>query len=647
MCADSRRCKPRDADLTHPSTWSFAPTAFGWECSRPPDAPGTAQIIYVGRVKSYNPKQGYGFLESAEAKEHFGRDVFIHKAQMGELLDRFLGRRTRLDPAVLKMLVQFSVEINNSGMPQARDVLRVDDLQEPSAIPSSPELAAPPASEGCLLDPLQSKIGNLDTKTSPDPATSSLDVQGYKGRGGTIRILNEVEVANSGAQLRDAQRPESSDSFDGPCAAPSPSASPGGDQFAFSATSSTGGEGPCSSSCNFSGGCSSGCNIKVNSNSHAGVGCNSSSGYDNSGCGGSCYSNSACSTYACNPSGCGSSGCIGIGFSHNGCGSRSCGSTGCSGYVQQCTPPAVESCRQHNYEDTSFFVPPSHSVPPAPPPPPPSSHGGCQGPGPPTFSAGMPGQCQSGPVMHISHCVPVSTMVTIGEGAPGGHFAATPPSPQPYLAMHPFPHQSAVQVYSLQDPQGIIPTSAHSMPMGYAHSFVQQGALPQHQHTYQHPCQQQPGLQHPQPVPPPMQPFPPDKVQAAGGAVPALGAPPIGSLPLAVPPPMQPFNPTKLQTGASLQPPTSPNLQPFAAFPAQERPSLASSLQLSVPPAMQPFSPDKLPQVGSLQLSAPPAMQQPLQPFPPFPAQGQQCVPPPGPQPWPHASWPPDFDGAL
>merc|ERR1719262_799372 len=91
-------------------------------------------MVFNGRIKSYNPKQGYGFLDCPDAHMAFGRDVFIHKAQMGELLGRFVGPGTKLDPKTLKMNVGFSVEINKSGMPQARDVTRLDNVAGPCLV---------------------------------------------------------------------------------------------------------------------------------------------------------------------------------------------------------------------------------------------------------------------------------------------------------------------------------------------------------------------------------------------------------------------------------------------------------------------------------------------------------------------------------
>lgn len=140
---------------------------------------------YCGRIKSYNPKQGYGFLDCQQAHDAFGRDVFIHKAQMGELLGRFVGPGTKLDPKTLKMNVCFSVEINKSGMPQARDVGRLEDMQEGTVnVEQEHEKAEP--------NPVLPNF--LDIQSS-EPLDEDAARGGYQGRGGTIRIPSTVEGA--------------------------------------------------------------------------------------------------------------------------------------------------------------------------------------------------------------------------------------------------------------------------------------------------------------------------------------------------------------------------------------------------------------------------------------------------------------------
>jgi len=67
---------------------------------------------FQGRIKSFNAKQGFGFIECPEAHEIFGRDVFLHKAQIGDLK---VGTQ-----------VTYTVEMNRQGMPQARELATLD-----------------------------------------------------------------------------------------------------------------------------------------------------------------------------------------------------------------------------------------------------------------------------------------------------------------------------------------------------------------------------------------------------------------------------------------------------------------------------------------------------------------------------------------
>mmetsp|Transcript_106311 Transcript_106311/g.266301 ORF Transcript_106311/g.266301 Transcript_106311/m.266301 type:complete len:304 (-) Transcript_106311:159-1070(-) len=73
---------------------------------------GAATGRFEGRIKSFNAKQGFGFIECAEAHAIFGRDVFLHKAQIGDLK---VGTQ-----------VTYSVEMNKQGMPQARELATLD-----------------------------------------------------------------------------------------------------------------------------------------------------------------------------------------------------------------------------------------------------------------------------------------------------------------------------------------------------------------------------------------------------------------------------------------------------------------------------------------------------------------------------------------
>lgn len=64
--------------------------------------------LAYGRLKSFSLTKGFGFIESPECYERFGRDVFMHHEEKAEL--------------PIGTFVTFQVERNSQGMPQARNV---------------------------------------------------------------------------------------------------------------------------------------------------------------------------------------------------------------------------------------------------------------------------------------------------------------------------------------------------------------------------------------------------------------------------------------------------------------------------------------------------------------------------------------------
>jgi len=53
-------------------------------------------------------EKGFGFIGCDESHEKYGRDVFLHKADIGDL--------------TVGTEVTFAIELNKQGMPQARDL---------------------------------------------------------------------------------------------------------------------------------------------------------------------------------------------------------------------------------------------------------------------------------------------------------------------------------------------------------------------------------------------------------------------------------------------------------------------------------------------------------------------------------------------
>jgi len=82
--------------------------------------PLTSSVPWRGRVKSINAEKGFGFIENQYIHTQYHRDVFLRKDQLGDLQ--------------VGEWVQFSFELNQQQMPQAREVVSMPSM-----------LCAPPA----------------------------------------------------------------------------------------------------------------------------------------------------------------------------------------------------------------------------------------------------------------------------------------------------------------------------------------------------------------------------------------------------------------------------------------------------------------------------------------------------------------------
>jgi len=86
--------------MMHP--W-MNPYFHGW-----PGADAGFSGRYQGRIKSFNSEKGFGFIECYETHALYSRDVFLHKAQVGEM---HVGQ-----------FVAFTCELNKQNMPQAKEI---------------------------------------------------------------------------------------------------------------------------------------------------------------------------------------------------------------------------------------------------------------------------------------------------------------------------------------------------------------------------------------------------------------------------------------------------------------------------------------------------------------------------------------------
>eukprot|EP00930_Biecheleria_cincta_P068781 TRINITY_DN56617_c0_g1_i1.p1 TRINITY_DN56617_c0_g1~~TRINITY_DN56617_c0_g1_i1.p1 ORF type:complete len:356 (+),score=91.74 TRINITY_DN56617_c0_g1_i1:53-1069(+) len=71
-------------------------------------APASAGIRETGKIKSFFEDKGYGFIECPRVQQQFGRDLFVHKAQLN-------GFKVGDE-------VSMSVTVNQAGHPQAKDL---------------------------------------------------------------------------------------------------------------------------------------------------------------------------------------------------------------------------------------------------------------------------------------------------------------------------------------------------------------------------------------------------------------------------------------------------------------------------------------------------------------------------------------------
>jgi len=130
---------------------SNASSQQGVPAAQPSSASARAQPAagtqYHGVLKTFSPKDGYGFIACEAVSKLHKRDVYIHKAQLPE--NASCGCR-----------LSFTLAFNNKQQPQARDVALLDDeaIEAPDGSPTPlllgnlPFEPAPLSSRGVLPD---------------------------------------------------------------------------------------------------------------------------------------------------------------------------------------------------------------------------------------------------------------------------------------------------------------------------------------------------------------------------------------------------------------------------------------------------------------------------------------------------------------
>merc|ERR1719356_962976 len=82
---------------------------------------------FVGSVFKWDDDAGWGFLSCLDARKIYGKDVFLHKAEIGAVADLYK-QRTKVEVKNGDW-VEFSVEISR-GKPRAREVEKCEAPEE-------------------------------------------------------------------------------------------------------------------------------------------------------------------------------------------------------------------------------------------------------------------------------------------------------------------------------------------------------------------------------------------------------------------------------------------------------------------------------------------------------------------------------------
>lgn len=77
--------------------------------------------VYRGRIKSFNPGHGFGFIHCEDLLRYFGRDVFLHPNQLANGMG-------------IGVEVEFMVTLNKNQQPQARDIKLPEDQNSSSKV---------------------------------------------------------------------------------------------------------------------------------------------------------------------------------------------------------------------------------------------------------------------------------------------------------------------------------------------------------------------------------------------------------------------------------------------------------------------------------------------------------------------------------
>jgi len=193
---------PLMRSLTRPGAWLLAQRFYGSKAEGPMlrrvpppppqatahtpktsrDLPGVTDRRFTGVIVSYKPEEGYGFIQCPELHDTFGRDVFLHRLQIG-----------RFDVGAF---VSFGVFLNKNSQPQAKELgvpQRPADEGLATVAATVRPLAAAPDTMGCALQ----KTRRLPPKPLPQQLQQQWEQQQQRQNDPAVAMSTSAATAAS------------------------------------------------------------------------------------------------------------------------------------------------------------------------------------------------------------------------------------------------------------------------------------------------------------------------------------------------------------------------------------------------------------------------------------------------------------------
>jgi len=194
---------PLMRSLTRPGAWLLAQRFYGSKAEGPMlrrvpppppqatahtpktsrDLPGVTDRRFTGVIVSYKPEEGYGFIQCPELHDTFGRDVFLHRLQIG-----------RFDVGAF---VSFGVFLNKNSQPQAKELgvpQRPADEGLANVAATVRPLAAAPDTMGCALQKTR--------RLPPKPLPQQFQQEQQQQRQNDPAVATPMSAATAASMVR-------------------------------------------------------------------------------------------------------------------------------------------------------------------------------------------------------------------------------------------------------------------------------------------------------------------------------------------------------------------------------------------------------------------------------------------------------------